>query len=215
VFSQFHEHLAPFIVAYGPWLVAVVIGLESIGLPLPGETTLVAAAIYAGTTQRLSIGLVIVAGILGAVIGDNIGYWIGRKAGFPLLSRYGQRVGISLARLRLGRYLFERHGGKVVFFGRFVALLRALAGPLAGALQMDWYRFLAFNVAAGVVWVGGYGFAAYLLGSQIKHLLGPIGLGLFAAAVVGGLVGYRQLRRHEAALQRDADARFGVTTEPG
>lgn len=208
MFPELQDQLPALISDYGIWMVAIVIGLESMGLPLPGETTLIAASIYAGTTHRLEIGSVIVAGMAGAVVGDNIGYWIGRVAGFRLLSRYGQRVGISKARLRLGRYLFSRHGGKVVFFGRFIAVLRAMAALLAGALRMDWRRFLVANVTSSVVWVGSYGLAAYYLGYHIKHLLGPIGIAVFLLAVIVVVWGSIVVRRHAAQFQAAADARF-------
>jgi membrane protein DedA with SNARE-associated domain len=208
VFPEFQDQLAHFVMSYGYGVVALVVALESMGLPLPGETTLVVASIYAGNTHRLSIQLVILAGIAGAIIGDNIGYWIGREAGLPLLARHGRRVGLTDARLRLGRYLFLRHGGKVVFFGRFIAILRALAGVLAGALHMEWYRFLAFNVMASIVWVGSYSLAAYLLGSQIEALLGPVGIAVFLVAATVLALGTRQLRRNQARLQAEADARF-------
>jgi membrane protein DedA with SNARE-associated domain len=115
------------IAPYGYWTVGGIIALESMGLPLPGEATLVAAAVYAATTHHLNIWLVIAAAATGAIVGDNIGYWIGREIGYPLLLRYGHYVYLTEARIKLGQYLFFRHGGKIVFFGRFVAVLRALA----------------------------------------------------------------------------------------
>lgn len=213
MFPELQEQLSALISEYGVWVVAIIIGLESMGLPLPGEAMLIATSIYAGTTHRLGIGSVLGAGMAGAIVGDNIGYWIGREAGFRLLSQYGQRVGISKARLRLGQYLFLRHGGKVVFFGRFVAVLRATAALLAGALRMEWRRFLVVNIAASVVWVGSYGFAAYLLGYQVQHLLGPIGVSLFLLAVILAIYGSIVLRRHAARFQASADALFPEAAE--
>ena len=200
--------LPDLIATYGALLVGVVIMFESMGLPLPGESTLIAASIYAATTGRLSIAAVIAAGMLGAVVGDNLGYWIGRKAGFPLLVRYGPRVGIGPGRIKLAQYLFLRHGGKVVFFGRFIAVLRTLAALLAGATQMEWRRFLAWNIAAGIVWVGGYGMAAYLLGTQIHKLLGPAGLVGLAVGAAGLVFGFILLRRREAGLMAAAEQAF-------
>ncbi len=200
--------LPDLIANYGYLLVAVVIGLESMGLPLPGETTLIAASLYAGSTQSMSITLIILSGIAGAVIGDNIGYWIGRELGFPLLVRHGGRVGLGPDRLKLGQYLFLRHGGKVVFFGRFVALLRTLAALLAGANHMDWRRFVVWNAAGGIIWVTGYSLGAYLLGSQIDHLLGPIGIIFTALAVTALAFGVRWIHRGEARLQAAAELAF-------
>jgi membrane protein DedA with SNARE-associated domain len=136
-----HDEISHLISAYGYWVVGGVVALESIGIPVPGETALVAAAIYAATTQELNIWLVIVAAACGAIFGDNIGMAIGREIGYRLLTRYGPRIGLSERRIKLGQYLFRRHGGKVVFFGRFVAVLRALAAFLAGANCMPWRRF--------------------------------------------------------------------------
>lgn len=211
VLSGVLEQLPDLVSTYGYWLVAIVIGLESMGLPLPGETTLIAASVYAGGTHRLSIALIILAGVAGAILGDNAGYWIGRKAGFRLLSRYGRRVGISEPRLRLGQYLFLRHGGKIVFLGRFVAVLRVLAALLAGALHMAWPRFLAFNVAAAIAWVGSFGLAAYLLGGQVRHLVGPLGIATLALAAIVTGYGFVVVRQRTATLQAAADAHFGPT----
>src|SRR5437868_3688184 len=122
------------------------------GIPAPGETALVSAAIFAATTHRLDIGMVVAAAATGAILGDNIGYRLGRRFGYALLTRYGRFARIDAGRIRLGRFLFDRHGGKVVFFGRFVAVLRALAALLAGINRMDWRRFLFFNATGGLVW---------------------------------------------------------------
>src|SRR3954464_5687956 len=137
---EFDLHLL--IATYGYWLILLTVGLESMGVPLPGETTLVAGAVYAGTTGRLDIELVLAAAAAGAVVGDNLGYWLGRRLGFPLMLRHGPRVGLTESRMKLGQYLFLRHGGKIVFFGRFVALLRTFAALLAGINHMAWPQFL-------------------------------------------------------------------------
>ena len=131
-------------------MVAFVIGLESMGLPVPGETTLVTAGIYAGTTGRLNIALVVAAASTGAILGDNLGYWIGHRFGYRLLLRYGRLLRLTPARIKLGQYLFHRHGGTVVFFGRFMALLRTLSALTAGINWMPWWRFLFFNAAGGI-----------------------------------------------------------------
>ena len=114
---------------YGYWGVALTIALESMGVPVPGETALVAAALYAGKTQVLNIWVLIAFASAGAILGDNIGYWIGREIGFRLLLRYGSYIGLTESRIKLGEYLFQRHGGKIVFFGRFIALLRSTGCP--------------------------------------------------------------------------------------
>lgn len=119
--------------------------------------------------------------------------------------RYGGYVRLTEPRIKLGQFLFLRHGGKVVFFGRFVTVLRALAAFLAGANRMTWPRFLVFNVAGGVIWAVAYGAGAYLLGEQVHHVLGRAGIGLFAVAVVLMVGGFVFLRRHEKRLQGEAE----------
>lgn len=143
--------------------------LQSTGIPFPGETTLLAAATYAGTTHHLSIALVIVAAASGAILGDNLGFWVGREGGYRLLRRYGRYIRLERRRLKLGQYLFRQHGGKVVFFGRFVAVLRAFAAFLAGTNRMPWGRFLAFNAAGGIVWAIVYGLGGYALGRNVHR----------------------------------------------
>lgn len=196
------------VAAYGYPAIALVVALESMGVPLPGETVLITAAIYAGATHRLSIVLVVAAAALGAVLGDNLGFWIGRRLGFPLLRRHGRFVGLDERRLKLGRYLFARHGGKVVFLGRFTALLRALAAALAGANGMAWRRFLLFNLAGGVLWAALYGGGGYLLGAAIQRIAGPVGIGLAVLAGAAAVAGAVFLRRHEAQLAAEAERAY-------
>jgi membrane protein DedA with SNARE-associated domain len=190
---------------YGYWAVGVIVGLESIGLPLPGETMLIAAATFAGATHRLDITYVIAAAAAGAIIGDSIGFLLGREIGFPLLHRYGPRVGLTEPRLKLGQYLFLKHGGKVVFFGRFVALLRTLAAFLAGANGMYWPRFLLFNASGGIFWATIFGAGAYSFGQLIDRFAKPVGFVLLGLAVVGGLISFIVVRRHERVLIAHAE----------
>jgi membrane protein DedA with SNARE-associated domain len=183
----------------------VTIGLESMGVPLPGESMVIAASLYAGSTHRLSIITVVVAAALGAIIGDNIGFLIGRELGCRLLKRYGHYIGVDQHRLNLGQYLFRHHGGKVVFFGRFVAILRTFAALLAGANRMPWPDFLLYNALGGVTWACLYGFGAYLLGKAVTEFAKPVGIGIgIAAAVVVVGVGVF-LKRNEARLTEAAE----------
>jgi membrane protein DedA with SNARE-associated domain len=161
------------IMKYGSFAVAGVVCLESMGLPLPGEAILIVAAIYAGKTGDLNIVEVIAAAAAGAIVGDNIGYWIGREIGFRLLLRYGSHVGLTEGRIKVGQYLFQRHGGKIVFFGRFIALLRVLAALLAGVNRMSWPRFFFFNAAGAILWATVFGLGAYTLGEEIERLTKP------------------------------------------
>jgi len=190
---------------YGYAAVGVVIGLESMGIPLPGETMLVLSAIYAATHSDLHIAGVIGAAALGAILGDNIGYWLGREFGYPLLLRYGRYVGLSETRIKLGQYLFLRHGGKVVFFGRFIAVLRVLAAFLAGVNRMEWKSFLLANAAGGVLWSVVYGLGAYLFGSALFHAQRPVTIALVVVGLIIVAVALRYVRAHEAELERQAD----------
>ena len=193
------NQLAELISAHGYWIVAIVVALESMGLPAPGETALVTAAIFAGTTQRLNIAWIIVAAAIGAIVGDNLGYLIGRRFGYSMLLRYGHLVRVDAKRIKLGQYLFARHGGKVVFFGRFVAVLRAIAAVLAGTNCMPWRRFLSFNASGGVLWATAYGMAGNLFGERLRRLHGTVAfVGLYILA-------FWWLRRHEAALAAEAE----------
>jgi membrane protein DedA with SNARE-associated domain len=205
VLEFFASNLDSLLATYGYLAVFVFVGVESIGVPVPGETMLVTAAIYAGTTGRLSIFWVIVASSAGAIVGDNIGYVIGRTGGYRLVKRYGRYIRLEEDRLRLGQYLFDKHGSKVVFFGRFVSVLRIFAAFLAGVNRMHWRRFLIFNAAGGIVWSTIYGVAAFLLGKQLLQLSGPVDFTLAVVGVAVIILVIVFLRRNEARLQREAD----------
>ncbi|HTM23578.1 MAG TPA: DedA family protein [Vicinamibacterales bacterium] len=175
------------------------------GLPLPGETTLVTAAIYAATTRRLNIWLVIAAAASGAIAGDSAGFWIGRVFGHRLLLKYGGVLRMTPRRIKLGQYLFQRHGGKVVFFGRFFALLRALAALLAGINCMDGRRFLLFNVSGGIVWACVFGLSAFAFGQEVERMRGTAGIVLSAVGLLSAIGGLWFVRRHETALEDRAE----------
>jgi membrane protein DedA with SNARE-associated domain len=199
------NQLPDLLARYGYFAIAGIIMLESMGLPLPGETTLVTASIYAGTTHNMSIWLVILAAVAGAVIGDNIGYWIGEKLGYRVLLRHGARVGITERKIKLGQYLFTRHGGKVVFFGRFVAVLRVLAAFLAGVNCMHWNRFFIANLCGAILWAALFGLGAYTFGKAIDRVTGPVGLTAIGITVVGVLIATAIARRHESQLEVEAE----------
>jgi len=191
--------------SYGSWAIAGVVALEGIGVPVPGETTLLAAAIYAGTSDDLSIWSVIAAAALGAIAGDNTGFLLGREAGYRLLRRFGHYVGFTERRIKLGQFLFRRHGGKVVFFGRFVALLRALAPFLAGTNRMTWRRFAMFNAAGACLWAGLYGLGGFYLGNEVERMARPVGIAIGVAATFVIILGILLLRRHGAKFADEAE----------
>jgi membrane protein DedA with SNARE-associated domain len=169
------SELTHFLTAYGYWAVLLFVAIESMGIPFPGETMLLVAAIYAGTTHRLSLPLVIAAAASGAILGDNLGYWIGREGGYRLLPRYGHYLRLDERKVKLGQYLFRKYGGQVVFFGRFIAVLRAWAAFLAGTNRMPWPPFLLYNALGGIVWATLYGLGGYFLGDNVHRLTGPVG----------------------------------------
>ena len=190
---------------YGYLAVFLFVGIESIGIPFPGETMLVTASIYAGTTHRLSIVLVIAAAAAGAIIGDNTGYAIGRAGGYRLLRRYGKYIRLEEPKLKLGQYLFRLHGAKVVFFGRFVSILRTFAAFLAGVNLMPWRRFLLYNAAGGILWATIYGLAAYLLGSRIATFSTPVNVALVIIGLAAVVALILFLRSNEARLEKEAE----------
>lgn len=163
--------------------IAAIVGLESAGFPLPGETTLLAAS-YLAATGHLSLPLVIGSAAIGAIVGDSIGYFVGRRGGRRFLERYGKYVGVTPEKLVRADDYFVRHGAKTVFFGRFVALLRVLAGPLAGASKMPYRRFLAANVAGAVAWATTMGTLGFFFGKPVAAVLSSLGVWALVALAV-------------------------------
>jgi len=197
--------IAHLIHTYGLVVVAGVIGLECVGLPVPGETVLILAAIFAGTMHDLNIVEVILTAAVAAIVGQSLGYVIGREFGYWLLLRYGNYLRITESRIKLGQYLFLRHGGKIIVVARFVPVLRALAGILAGANRMPWRQFLLANAAGAFAWAAFFGFAAYMLGRQVERIAGPmvIVIGIVAVIVIAAAANFAG--RHEAQLAAEAE----------
>jgi membrane protein DedA with SNARE-associated domain len=171
---------------YGYGAVLVGVMLENAGLPVPGETVLLAGAAMAHF-GRLSLPAVIGVAVLGAIVGDNVGFLIGRRAGRALVERFGLRLGLSGQRLNQFDRFFERHGGRTVFIARFVTGLRVFGALLAGGSSLRWRTFLFYNAAGAVVWATAIGIAGYLLGQSWETLERWIGRsGVIALAVVVG-----------------------------
>ena len=190
---------------YGPWIIFVIVAFESAGVPLPGETILVAAATLAASTGQINIVVVVLAAAAGAIVGDGMGYMVGRRFGLPFLRRYGRYIRLDEDRLLIGRYLFFQYGNAIVFFGRFIAVLRMFAALLAGANSLPAGRFFFFNITGGVCWACLFGFGAYAVGAEIYKISGTlsvISLGLFIAA---GFALSIFIRRNEATLRRRAE----------
>jgi membrane protein DedA with SNARE-associated domain len=190
---------------YGLLTVAVIVGLECVGFPLPGETALLGAAIYAGTKHDLNIVSVILTAAGAAIVGRMVGYAIGRKFGYWALLHYGNYVGMGESRIKLGQYLFLRHGGKIVFVAQFIPVLRTFAGIFAGANVMPWRNFLIANVTGAVMWAVTYGYAAYELGREFERLEGPLVLVLALITIASFVVGGIFVHRHEAQLIGEAE----------
>jgi membrane protein DedA with SNARE-associated domain len=202
--SSLQQELQQLVSAHGYWAIALIVGLESMGIPLPGETILLLAAIYAAADPTLNIWFVIAAAAVGSIVGDNAGYWIGKNYAYALLVRHGKHIGMSAARIKVGQYLFREHGGKVVFLGRFVALLRILAAFLAGVNRMPWRDFLIANAAGAVLWASAFGIGGYFFGKLLLQLERSLAMVLFTIALaaffgVGYLINRYEHRLIEAA----------------
>jgi membrane protein DedA with SNARE-associated domain len=193
---------------YGYAAVFAFVMVESLGIPFPGETMVITASLYAGATHNLIVWFIWASAAAGAIVGDTVGFAIGRWGGYALLRRYGSKVRLSEAKLKVGRLIFDRHGGKVVFFGRFVSILRTYAAFLAGTNQMEYRRFLVFNAAGGIVWSGVYAIAFYYAGSGLSKARGPVDyvLGAVAVVVVVGFIVW--IRRHEKRLEEEAERAY-------
>jgi membrane protein DedA with SNARE-associated domain len=194
--------------SWGYWAVFLLVGAESLGIPLPGETILIAAGVYAGSTHKLSIWGIWGAAIAGAIIGDNIGFAIGRYGGYRVVRKYGHYVKFDEPKLKVGMYVFERHGGKVVFFGRFISVLRTYAAFLAGTLKMEWLRFLVWNASGAVVWASIYTFGSYAAGNAIKSASKTANYILAGVAVVAIVASFVVIRRKVHQLEMRAEAAY-------
>lgn len=186
--------------------IAAAVGLESLGLPVPGETALLAGS-YLASTGRFSLPLVIGAAALGAIVGDSLGYLFGRLGGRVILERYGPWVGISSQKLAAVDARFARHGARTVFLARFITLLRMLAGPLAGAARMPYWRFLAANAAGAMTWAATMGTLGFYFGKSVA-VLGWWALGAYVVYLIVGFV----VRRRRGSVHDEPDLR---TRPPG
>ena len=165
------ELLRAYLVQYGYMTVAVALLLENAGVPVPGETVLLLASFLAFSEHRLHLSHIIVVGILAAIIGDNLGYVLGRYGGRPMLDRYRKVFFIKATTIADAEQIFERHGASTVLLARFVAGLRIVAGPLAGALRMNWVKFLVCNCVGATLWVVVIAGAGYLFGEYEEQLI--------------------------------------------
>jgi membrane protein DedA with SNARE-associated domain len=193
---------------YGYWALFILVAAESLGVPLPGETALIIAGTYAGTTHHMNPWVIFAVAAAAAIIGDNIGYWIGNKGGYRLARRYGSKVRFDERKLKTARYLFDRHGIPVVFFGRFVSILRTYAAFLAGTSRMRWLKFLPANAAGGIVWAGIYTAVSYLAGTWLQRSSRTIDWILGGAAVVAIVAVVLLVRRQGSRLADRAEQAY-------
>ena len=186
-------------------LMFALLTLESFGLPLPGETALIACAVLA-SQGKLPIAAVVVLGVLAAIVGDNLGYWVARRGGRPLLERNRFTREYAKRYLPRGERFFARHGGKAVFLGRFVAVLRVTAAWIAGLSHMHWWRFLAWNAAGAIVWGTLVSLLAYYLGDAAVNALSRYGLYAAGGIVLITAAGFVVVRLLEKRVVGDDDA---------
>src|SRR6185369_9385104 len=198
-----HGTLGHLLTTYGYLFLFLIIGIESFGVPLPGETALVTAAAYAASGRLHIIG-VIAAAAAGAIVGDNAGYWLGREGGVALIHRFGKRVGLDDAKLARAHAFFERYGARTVFIGRFVALLRSWAAVLAGVACMPYRTFTLYNALGGIAWATLFGTLGFVFGRNLPRLeryIGQASIALVVLALAGavGLLAWRWYRDNRRA----------------
>jgi membrane protein DedA with SNARE-associated domain len=194
------EWLVDLFARYGYWAVFVGVFLENAGLPVPGETALLAGAAIA-QSGRLSLVWVILTATSGAVLGDNVGFWIGRRGGRTLAERHGRHVGLTHRRLEQFDRFFARHGGRTVFIARFITGLRVFGAVLAGASGLRWPVFLFYNATGAVVWATAVGLAGYVLGESwdvLERWIGRTSLIGLAIIIVIALIALVRARRRQS-----------------
>lgn len=196
------------VATYGYLAVFALVLAESLGVPLPGETSLIAAGIYAGHSHSLSVVWLFAVAALACIVGGTGGFLVGHVGGYRLVRRYGHRVRLDEAKLKVGRYVFERHGAKIVFFGRFVSILRTYAAVLAGTNKMSWQRFSVANAAGALVWSAVYAVSSYAAGNAMRRLSGTVNLVFIGVAVLVVVVVLLVLHRKTRHLVDVAEAAY-------
>jgi membrane protein DedA with SNARE-associated domain len=195
------------------YLLPAIIGLESMGIPSPGETALVLAAVLA-SQGKLHIWLVLLIGISSAIVGDNTGYWLGRKFGREVLEKPGPLHKRRIRIIAIGDRFYDKHGAKAVFIGRWIALVRFAAAWMAGINEMRFIEFFFWNALGGITWGLTYGLVGYYGGKSAGHVLSQIGIAgavVLALMFVGTLIYFR---RKEAEEERKYDQEIGDPSKP-
>ncbi len=204
--------------------VTLFVMIESSGIPFPGETMLLLASFYAAVDQKLQIPFVIVCAALGAIIGDNIGYTVGRTGGYAFIRRFGRYLFLKQEHLEKAERFFAKHGDKTVFFGRFIAVLRAWAAFLAGLNRMRWPSFLIYNAAGGIVWATIYGCLGFYAGrlfhdnfgavEQLARTISWAGAALIVVAVIVVIIIFRLRRKHRVEDNSHKEENAAEETPP-
>ena len=187
--------LEPTLNQFGYLAVIGLVLIEDFGVPVPGETVLILAAVYAGT-GRFNVALVALLGFCGAIVGDNIGFAIGHFGGRPLTERYGRYVFVTPSRLDRATAFVERHGGKIIVVARFVEGLRQLNGIIAGTAGMHWARFLVFNAIGAALWVAVWTSIGYFSGSHINSIYDNASRYSTYLAIIAGVLVLAYVARH-------------------
>ena len=218
VLPGFLNSLAGPLSHYGLWAILLLVLIEDFGIPVPGETVLIAGAIFAGS-GRLNVVAVGLVGFIAAVAGDNIGYAIGRFGGRALVERWGRYVFLTPERLHKAELFFERHGGKIITVARFIEGLRQANGLIAGLAQMHWLRFLAFNALGAALWVGTWVSVGYFAGQHISAIYSGITtyslyVAIAVVVLIAAWIAHHLRKRHRAKVAAAAEAAADERTEP-
>jgi membrane protein DedA with SNARE-associated domain len=188
--------------------VFVLIFLESMALPIPGEITLISAEIYASQNHAASPIVIVVAAILGAFLGSLAGYMIGYFGGFKLVVNKGRRIGLTYERIKVGHYAFAKFGIWIVLFGRFATVFRSLLGLLSGITRMPRVKFLVANLGGAIAWSSAYGFGSYSLGNTIKRYSTIFTYVAVPVAIIVIVIGFILLKKNEKRLIRKAEEMY-------
>lgn len=211
---DFTHHLTRLLQTYTYPVLLLLVLLESLGVPLPGEIALVTAAAYA-SSGHISIAIVIALAALGATVGGVLGYWIGIKGGLLLVTRYGGYIGIRKSHVDRAHAFFERNGSKTILFGRFVAILRTWAAIVAGAAAMSFTKFVTYNTIGSIVWAIVFGLLGFYFGRDLPLLekyIARVSFGVLILGVVGAAI-FLLMKRSKAGPEIIVDAGTNPTIE--
>jgi membrane protein DedA with SNARE-associated domain len=198
---------------YGYFAVLLLVGLEATGIPVPGEITLVSAGVYSAETHHLNIFLVVIFASLGGILGVNLGYFIGKKGGFPLVRKIGKVIRLTDDRLKVARYMLEEHGAAILIAGRFISLLRSLLGLICGIVKMRFRKFFFLNAIAVIAWSSLYGFGSYYFDSVLNKLNKVVTYVAIPVVIIAIIAVIVIMKKNEAKFSERANERFPGTID--